>query len=103
TVRAPSRGVCFADDQYASAGLTALGLQLCFEHTPAGVQHRFRHPCLDQLQAAHIAYEDILISIDSFSTEFMEGVAPSVRRRAVQAFRLTLVRSPLGLRDLRLD
>ena len=96
---ARSRCVSLADDLNASAGLLALVLQLRLEHAPAGIEHGLRHPCLDQLGAAHIAYEDPLILIDDFPRKFMQGILAAARRRAVQALRLTLMAAALCLGD----
>jgi len=71
---ARSRGVSFADDSNAPAGLLALILQLRFEHAPAGVEHGFRDPCLDQLGAIYIAYEDPLILVDYLGRKFMQRI-----------------------------
>src|ERR1700675_1625811 len=61
------RCVPLADDANASAGVLAFVLQLRFEHTPAGVEHGFRHPRLRQLRTAHVAHDDNLILIDNRS------------------------------------
>jgi hypothetical protein len=91
---ARSRGVPFADDSNASAGLLAFILQLRLEHAPAGVEHRLGHQCLDQLGAAHIAYENPLILIDNPGRKFMQGILASARRGAVQTLRLTPMGAP---------
>jgi hypothetical protein len=64
TARTASRGVSLVDDLYGSAGALALVLRESFECARAGVQHGFRHPGLRQLQAAHIAHDDVLIRVD---------------------------------------
>jgi hypothetical protein len=65
TAAARSRCVSLADDENASAGLLALVMQLRLEHAPAGIQHGFGQPCLDELGAAHITYENPPIPIDN--------------------------------------
>jgi len=76
---------------------------LRLEHAPAGVEDGFRHPCLDQLGAAHIAYENPLILVDYLGRKFMQRILASPRRGAVQALRLTPMGAPLCLRDLALQ
>src|SRR5579883_1563719 len=54
-IRTRSRGVSFVDDPDGPAGILAFITQHLSEQAPSAVEHGSRHPCLDQLQAAHIA------------------------------------------------
>jgi len=60
-----------------SAGALALVLQESFECAPAGVQYGFRHPCLGQLQAAHIAHDNLLICIHHPAAELVARILPT--------------------------
>jgi hypothetical protein len=74
TARTASRGVSLVDDLYGSAGALALVLQESFEQAPARIEHGLSHPCLRQLQATHIAYDDLLIRVDQLAAELMAGI-----------------------------
>jgi len=90
-------------DEYASTGLLAFIPYLRFEHTPAGIQYGFCHPCLHQVEAAHIADEYPLIGINHPPREFVQSVFASSRRASVQAFGLAFVSPTLGLGNALLD
>src|SRR5258708_20987520 len=100
---ARARRVSLADDSNASAGLLALVLQLRLEHPPAGIEHGFRHPRLDQFGATHVSNNDGLIPIDNFSGKLMHGILAAARCRAAQPLRLAFVTAPLCLGELALD
>src|SRR5205823_9618211 len=72
-----SRGVSFVDDLNRSAGVRALVVQHLFEHAPAGVEQGFSHPGLDQLLAAHITDDDVLIRRDDLGAELMTRIVRS--------------------------
>src|SRR3954470_1440661 len=76
TARTASRGVSLVDDLDGSAGALAFVLQESFEQAPAGVQYGLRHPCLRQLQATHIAHDNLLIGIHQPAAELMAGILP---------------------------
>jgi len=63
----------------ASAGLLALVLQLRFEHPPASIEHGLGHPRLNELEAAHVAYDDVLILVDHLPRKLMQRVDPTAR------------------------
>jgi hypothetical protein len=88
TVRTRSRGVSLVNDDDRSAGVLALIQQHLLEHAPTGIQHGGGQPCLRQFQAAHIAYDDSLISVDHPSTELVAGIQPPTANPPMQ---------PLGL------
>src|SRR5260221_12196556 len=83
TAAAGARRVSLADDSNASAGLLAFILQERLEHAPAGIEHGFRHPRLDQFGATHVSKDDALILIDDLSRKLMQGIFAATRRRAV--------------------
>jgi hypothetical protein len=87
----------------ASAGLLALVLQLRFEHSPTGIEHRFGHSRLCQLSAAHVANDDPLVLVDDFSGKLVQGIFAPPRGRAVQTLGLTRVSAALRLGDSLLD
>jgi len=95
TARTASRGVSFVDDLYGSADALAFVLQESFEQAPAGVQYGLRHLCLGQLQAAHIAHDNLLIGIHHPATELMAGIVPTPPDPSMQPFGLPHVPSPL--------
>jgi len=103
TARTNSRGVSFVDDFDAATGPMALVLQLRLEHAPAGVQHGLRHACLGQLQAAHVAHDDVLVVLHDATGERVDRVQSAVRCFGVVALRLPIVAPALGLGDLVLD
>jgi hypothetical protein len=75
----------------------------CVWHAPAGIQHGLRHPGLHQLQAAHIAYVDVLVSINNLPREHVQSVLTPASGAPVQALGLALVRTTLCLCDFPLD
>jgi hypothetical protein len=89
-------GVAFVDDLKRSGSLLALVFQLSFEHAPAGVEHRLCHPCLDQLETAHVAHDYLLIAINNFPRKLMQGIGPAPRSFAMNTFGLPLVAMPLS-------
>jgi predicted TIM-barrel enzyme len=74
----------------------ALILQLRFEHAPAGIQHGLRHAGLHELQAAHVANDDILILINQLSGKLMQRIGAAAGCFPMQALSLALV--PAALR-----
>ncbi|HEX9474044.1 MAG TPA: hypothetical protein VF931_07630 [Steroidobacteraceae bacterium] len=83
--------------------MLAFVVQHLLEPAPTGIEHGFGHPCLDKFGAAHIAYEDRLVTIDHPSTELVERIAAQVRDSAMQALGLTAVAAALSLSDLALE
>jgi len=77
TARTASRGVSLVDDLYGSAGALALVLQESFEQAPARIEHGFRHPRLGQLQATHVAHDNLLIGIHHPAAELVAGILPT--------------------------
>src|SRR3984893_2702663 len=94
------RCVSLADHSHRSAGVLALIQQHLLEHAPAGIQHGLCHPGLHQLQAAHVAYRDILILIDHLSRKLMERIGALARRLAMNPLGLALMASALCHREL---
>jgi hypothetical protein len=84
----------------ASAGLLALVLQLRFEHPPARIEYGLGHPRLGELEAAHVADNDVLILIDHPPRKFMKRIGPTACGLTVDALRLLLV--PVTLRQSQL-
>jgi hypothetical protein len=80
----------------ASAGLLALVLQLRFEHSPAGIEHGLGHPRLDEPEAAHVAYDDRLITVNEGPRKLMKRIGPTACRLAMNSLGLLLV--PVALR-----
>jgi hypothetical protein len=95
TSRTSAAGVSFADSENASAGILAFVLQLRFEHTPARIQYGFCHPCLNQLETAHVANDYVLIPINNLSRKFMERIGTAARRFPVNPLGLSLVPATL--------
>src|SRR6266853_5067545 len=96
-------GVSLADDLNASAGVLAFVPQLRFEHAPAAVEHGLCHPCLHQLQAAHISNDDILVLIHNLSRKLMQRILTPIRCFPMQALCLPLVPTALRPRQLLCD
>src|SRR5579862_4849389 len=90
-VSAHSRRVPFADDLDASAGLLALVLQLHLEHSPARIEHGLCHPCPGELEAAHVADDDRLITLNNRPRELVQGIGATAGRLAMNPLRLPLV------------
>ena len=63
----------------------------------------FCHPRSDQLKAAHVADDDVLILIDYFPRKLVQGIGAAARRLAVNALGLAFVTpalragEPLGI------
>ena len=79
--------------------MLALILQKPFEQAPPSVEHGLSHPCLRQLQAAHVAYHNVLIPINDGSAELMERIGSTACRPSVQTLRLTPMTASLRLGD----
>jgi len=75
--------------------MLALVLQLRFEHAPTGIQHGLCHPCLHQLQAAHVANDDILILINNLPRKLVQSIGTAARRFTMNPFRVLFVTSAL--------
>jgi hypothetical protein len=89
-------GVSLVGDFERSGRLLALICQKDLEHPPAGIQHGFGHPRLDQLQAAHVTDDNFLITIDHLSGKLMQGISPAAGDLAMNALGLALVPTALG-------
>ena len=74
TEAAVSRCISLVDHFHGSAGGLAFVLQKPFEHAPAAVQDGLGHPRLDELLAAHVANEDILIPVNNLASELMKRI-----------------------------
>ena len=75
TRRTGDAGIRFGDDRKRPGSLLALVFQEVFEHPQATVEQGLGHPCLSKLGDAQIAHNDLLISIDDFPTELVQGIA----------------------------
>jgi hypothetical protein len=82
----------------ASSGVLALVLKLRFQLPPAAIKHGFRHPGLDEFQAADIANDNFLVSVNKLARELMQCVVAAARGLTMQALRLSLMPTPLRLR-----
>jgi hypothetical protein len=61
----------------------ALILQHPLEHAPTTVENGFRHPCSDQLLAAHIAHKDGFVLIHYPATELVQRIGSAAGGLAV--------------------
>jgi len=73
--RTGDAGIAFGDNRKRPGSLLALVFQEVFEHPQATVEQGLGHPCLSKLGDAQIAHNDLLISIDDFPTELVQGIA----------------------------
>jgi len=94
-IRTPSRGVSLVDDLDRPAGVLTLVQQHLSEHSPAAIEHGGCHPCLGELQGAHVADDDTLIRIDDSTTELMAQILPLTTDAPMQAFGLPEVAASL--------
>jgi hypothetical protein len=76
-MRTGDGGVTLVCDFKASGRVLAFICQKPFECPPARVEHRFGHPCLDELETTHVTDDYFLVPIYKPPRELMQGIRPA--------------------------